>query len=69
MSTGLEAIDHLIPTLWHEACDKCGTRMDLKLFSSSGDQQEQPFVQVNDDLACGSSSSDWQRLAPAGEKC
>ena len=28
MSTGLEANDRLIPTLWHEVCDKCGTRMD-----------------------------------------
>jgi hypothetical protein len=36
------------------------------VFSSSGDQQEQPFVQVNVIVACGSSSansSKWHRLA------
>jgi hypothetical protein len=44
-------------------------RKNWGLFSSSGDQQEQPFVQVIVIEVFGSSSSDWQQLALAGEKC
>jgi hypothetical protein len=39
------------------------------LFSSSRDQQEQPFVQVKHIIAFGSTGSDWQRLASAGDRC
>jgi hypothetical protein len=44
-------------------------RKNLGLFSSSGDQQEQPFVQVIAIVAFGSSSSDWQQLAPTSDQC
>jgi hypothetical protein len=41
-------------------------RKNLELFSSSGDQQEQPFVQANADRSIW---IEWQQLASAGEKC
>jgi hypothetical protein len=44
-------------------------RKNLKLLSSPGDQQEQPFAQVNVIVASGSSGSEWQELAPASVKC
>lgn len=30
MTTSLETTERLLPSLWREVCDKCGTRMDLK---------------------------------------
>ena len=39
-------------------------RKNLGVFSSSGDQQEQPFAQVNADHSIWISSSEWQQLAP-----
>ena len=43
MSTGLEANDRLIPTLWHEVCDKCGTRMDLRGVGGGFERWTCPF--------------------------
>jgi hypothetical protein len=42
-------------------------RKNPGVFSSSVDQQKQPFAQVNVIVACGSSSSDWQQLALVGD--
>jgi hypothetical protein len=36
---------------------------------SSGDQQEQPFVQVNAHHSVWIKWRDWQQVAPAGEQC
>jgi hypothetical protein len=44
-------------------------RKNLEAFSSSGDQQEQPFVQVIADRSIWISSSEWQQLVLVGEKC
>jgi hypothetical protein len=44
-------------------------RKNLGPFPFTDDQQEQPFVQVAVIVPGGSSSSDWQQLARAGEQC
>jgi hypothetical protein len=43
-----------------QSVERIHGKENLGLFSSSVDQQEQPLVQVNADIAFGSSSSDWQ---------
>jgi hypothetical protein len=43
MSTDLQASGRLLPPLWREVCDKCGTRMELKGFGHGFERWACPY--------------------------